>query len=292
MGRRKPQARRPGRAPIGLPTSYRNDADAMGDGVSPFLVSGGRANFLELGEGGLFGAENGVQLVCSVYVPNGRVGWVKQLRVAPRLPAQLGQGWRGVPLRFEVYPPGVIRAPAQVGVWETPMGWESYTDNLVTPLLTDAPQWRWHLTMLQGTIENARQQVNPQNLPFDPLDPATYYLLPELAVNADAYGTGLAEPSIPGSSAGAPWSGQRMQVLQADELTTHVMIPPDHTACLFARWTQTVYQPRFVDGETLTVTDFGFNIYPLWPSFGQLLGYTQPTTTDAAQANAKFGWGG
>ena len=83
-----------------------------------------------------------------------------------------------------------------------------------------------------------------------------------------------------------------MQVLQTDELTAHVMIPPDHTACLFAAWNQTLYQPRVIDAATLAIENYGINIYPLWPSFGQLFGYTQPTTTDTAIANAKFGWGG
>lgn len=288
--RRTPKARKPGIVPQGLPTSYRQDADALGDGVLPFFASGGRANYLEIG-GTQFAANDGVQLVTSVYVPPGRVGFIKQIRVAPRMPPVFADGWRGFAFNFQFFPgPNGARAPGQIGVWETPMGWESYTlDPIAFALGT--PLWWWSLTLLQGTIEAARGNPGP----FVAADSRTQYLIPEIAVDAEAYGESPTneEPSLPGKSPGSPFSRQKMQILQSDQLSFHVVVPPDHTALLFTRWKQEPFNALSVlasDPEAISV--HGVPTYPLWPSFGSLLGYTQPTTNDSAIANARYGWGG
>lgn len=288
--RRTPKARRPGRVPLGLPTSYRQDADSLGDGVVPFFESGGRANYLEIG-GTQFAAPNAVQLVTSVYVPPGRVGFVKQIRVAPRIPPVFADGWRGVALNFRWFPgPDGARPAGQIGVWETPMAWESYTVNPIEYAI-GLPEWWWSLTLVQGTLAAARGQ----RAPFDPLDFSTQYLIPELAVDAQAYGLGLAAAPItlPGSSPGSPFSRQKMQILQGDQLSFHVVVPPDHTVCLFARWQQDKFPALSVlASDPEAISAHGVPTFPLWPAFGSLLGYTQPTTTDAAIANTRFGWGG
>lgn len=283
--RRTPKARKPGRVPLGLPTSYRQDADAVGDGVVPFFASGGRANFLEIG-GVQFAAEDGVQLVTSVYVPPGRVGWIKQIRIAPRKPsplAPLGVNGVGIP-SYEFFPPLAARA---VAVWETPMAWESYTADPIDYAI-GVPSWWWSLTLLQGTIEAARGKRDP----FLSTDEKTQYLLPEIAVDAEAYGEAIGgiDPVLPGQSPGSPFSRQKMQIVQGDELTFHVLVPPDHTALLFARWRQSPFTPIAAVGEA--VFPWANPVYPLWPSFGSLLGYTQPVTTETAITNARFGWGG
>jgi hypothetical protein len=274
-----------------LPTSYRQDADALGDGIQPFLVSGGRANYLEL-DGEQFAAPNAVQLVTSVYVPPGRIGFIKQLRIAPRMPPVFADGWRGLAFNFQWFPTAPVgaRVQGQIGVWDVPMGWESYTlDPIEFPL--GVPYWAWSLQLMQGTIEDARG-TRP---PFSTADLFSQYLVPDVAVSADAYGetSGIRKPALPGHSPGEPFSGQRMQVLQGDQLSFHVPIPPDHTALLFASWRQEAYSAFQVLADNPEgVTVHGVPTFPLWPSFGQLLGYTQPTTNDTAIANARFGWGG
>jgi len=86
---------------------------------------------------------------------------------------------------------------------------------------------------------------------------------------------------------------QRMQVIQADELSLHVVVPENTTALLWARWSQLLYQPLTTDSNGLPV-EVGLPLFPLLPSFGQMLGYTQSITGNnkAALNNAREGWGG
>jgi hypothetical protein len=259
----------------------------LGDVLEPFLVSGGATFFIVTeAPAVVFDARPaGIQLVCSVYVPNGKVGFLKQLRVAPFMPTQLVDPWHTSGIgntvnswrEFDADGLGPVRPGGQNGVWEAPFGWESYFDSLNCG--EQPPQWTWQLRLVKGNIANDRRA-------FDLTDPATWYLVPDIAVpRAPAYDGG-----IPGAAPSGFWGAQRMQVIQGDELDTHVIVPEDTTLCLFTQWTQQEFQPLSNDGET--VTEYGPAVFPLLPSFGQLHGYMQSAQAESAILNAKYGWGG
>ncbi len=259
-----------------------------GDTLEPFLVSGGATFFIETSAPPtpFLPAPAGVQLVCSVYVPFGKMGFVKQVRVAPFMPTELTDPWEtsGVGAAglvswrdFDSAALGPIRPGGTHGVWTTPFGWESYFDSFSCG--EQPPQWTWQLRLVRGDVSKNRRT-------FSLLDPSTWYLVPDIAVPLNAYASG-----IPGAAPSGFWGAQRMQVIQGDELCTHVPVPPDTSICLFTQWTQNLFQPRAsVDGEPRL--DYGDAVYPLLPSFGQLHGYMQAVGRPAAQDNAMFGWGG
>jgi hypothetical protein len=266
------------------------NASTEADTLEPFLVSGGITWYPPIAEGFNPGPD-GAQLVTYVFVPPGKVGFLKQLRCAPFKPAVLGDPWwtsgaaGGAATWVEMDSSSAIgarRPGAQHGLWETPFGWESYVDFDEEPIGV-LPQWSWSLRMIKG---NALQNRNPNNItPFTPTDPQTWYLYPNLAVPASTYAAG-----IPGDSPGPQWSEQRLQVLPDAPLQTHVMIPQNTTLCLFTRWTQQMVTPmaRDVNGRIIV----GSAVFPLLPSFGQLHGYMQSLSTPASLANARHGWGG
>lgn len=266
-----------------------------GDVITPFLVCGGITFFTVLDEPTPFDARPaGVQLVTSLYVPKGYVGFVKQLRVAPFMPPELADPWTttgwnpvGPPASAQAswrfFPDAVdatnTRAAGTNGVWTTPFGWESYWDEDTLFV----PHWEWMLRLLPGDPISKRPAFN-----FG--DALTWMLQPNVAVPLTAYPNGI----IPGAAPSAFWGPQRMQVLQDSQLNSHVLVPEDTTLCLFTRWQQSLYVPQAFgfDGEGSFQGDYGPEVYPLLPSFGQLHGYLQSMSAPPSHENARHGWGG
>lgn len=265
----------------------------LGDVIEPFLQAGGATFYIVTDVGvGFDPRPAGVQLCAHVYVPFGKTGFVKQVRVAPFIPPVLVDPWEtsgasGTPdastswKGFDDTPATPVRPGGRNGVWETPFGWESYFD--VAGCAEQPPQWTWELRMAQGNIVKDRPAA------FSLLDPATWALVPDIAVPLSAYPSG-----IPGDAPSGFWGPQRMQVIQGDELTTHVVVPENHTICLFTRWTQNRFQPQaYVQTEgSVLLEPIGDSVYPLLPSFGQLHGYMQAANRKASVDNALHGWGG
>lgn len=289
--RRRPQIRE---LEIGQPLEElgphrRPAATNRGDLIEPFLVSGGATFFLDFDEAG-DPEQAGAQLVASVFVPPGRIGFLKQLRVAPFIPPELSDPWNTAGARVEApgqggaswrgwQGPPTPRAAGTHGVWSTPFGWESYFDAEGFP-----PQWLWHLRLCDGDVTRGRAAL------FNVADPLTWPFVQNVPVPLSAYPLG-----IPGRAPGNAWGPQRMQVIQGDELCTHVVVPPNTTLCLFVQWLQQTFTPRadIFDGEGNTQVAYGPAVYPLLPSFGQLHGYMQAAdNTEASTENALYGWGG
>lgn len=260
------------------------------DAITPFLVSGG-ATFYIVQEIPPFDPQpDGAQLICFVYVPKGAIAFLKEIRVAPFMPPELADPWEGrgaVPVPPLANPnlwrifngEPAVRAAGTHGVWQTPFGWESYFAGGGTP-----PSWTWSLRIMAGDLA---QQRNPA--PFNLGDATTWALQPNVAVPAAAYPGGL-----PGRQPSGFWASQRMQVLQGDKLSTHVMVPEHNTLCLFARWTQEAIAPESTAfaGEGTVIGEYGPPVFPLLPSFGQLHGYIQPAASAATMENARYGWEG
>jgi hypothetical protein len=287
--------RHPTRLPFGEPpkpqTIGKPQALELGDAQEAWLVSGGWLFHPAYGEG-FTTAPGGYQLLAAKFVPPGNVGWLKQLRVAPFMPSELaqpwvtsgvvgGQGsWVGQDAGGDLYP----RPAGQNGVWTTPFGWEGYFDAVAgaTP-----PSWRWQLTLVQGDVNAIRAGMPPYSV----ADPLSWQFVPDIPVPPSAYPQG-----VPGVAPGRTMGAQRMQVVQADELTHHVMIPENMSLCLWAWWTQGLYTPRGVDENGDIV--YGYDTYPLLPSFGQLSGYMQSLSSRyiehpaASVINARHGWQG
>lgn len=292
--RRRPQQQRD---PLGLPLEQLGPqqpsiATTRGDVIEPFLVSGGATFFLVVGDDPptYDPRPAGFQLVAGVYVPKGRIGFLKQLRVAPFIPPQLADPWTtsgpftegGSWRTFDV--PFPIRAGGTNGVWTTPFGWEGCFNNVEPPLVSTPAQWTWQLRLCAGDVMAGRAAA------FDVTNPLTWQYVQSTPVPINAYPNGL-----PGYAPGNAWGPQRMQVLQADELDTHVVIPPHTTLCLFTRWSQGLFQPGaalLTEGGYEEIP-YGLSLYPLLPSFGQLHGYMQASdNSDASIENALYGWGG
>jgi hypothetical protein len=289
--------RHPGRDALGTPppgvTGGPPIATELGDAQEAWLVSGGWVFHPFYGEGFTTGPA-GYQLLCYQYVPAGFVGWVKQLRVAPYMPSVLAQPWvtsgavggAASWVGFDASLGDLYDRPAgQNGVWTTPFGWEGYFD--AQDLAAFPPQWRWQMTLVQGDVARIRAQLPPYSVG----DPQSWQFVPNIPVPAAAYPQGL-----PGTAPGKVIGAQRMQVIQSDELTHHVMVPQDTSVCLWARWTQGLYTPRGQDQNGSIV--YGSPLYPVGPSFGQLSGYMQALSSlyidkpTASVQNARFGWGG
>ena len=272
-----------------------------GDKIDAFLASGGMTLFLvdDSGDPGFDPRGRGVQLVTYVYVPYGQMGFLKELRVAPFIPPvfadpwnssgfgppdMLSPGWRTWDNTPVPGIPTVPRAAATNGVWTTPMGWESYFDDGER-----APIWKWHLRLIDGNIDDLRN--NATNLPpFSPFNPLSWQFVSNIPVPFRAYAGG-----IPGRAPSRAWGPQRMQVLQSDKLSTHVVVPENTTLALFTEWEQSPCTPTAQTFTTPTTTDqqYAEPEYPLLPSFGQLHGYMQGIAdAEAVTENALFGWGG
>lgn len=311
--------RRPQRAPLAFPSTASPDAQQAKDeaalyhkdAVSPWHVSGGSSWFLsELTSEFNDARAAGVQLVCSVYVPKGTLGFLKELRVAPFRPAVFNPALYAINSEGQNFfqyigfnPPGdSTDDPVRPsGVWETPFAWENYFDSYDREPMP--PVWRWYLKILNGSIDELRSHNT--NLPPEPIAWAeppnpdvleSWFLVPDVAVPAAVYRGGL-----PGSSPGDPWDGQRVQVIQGDKLSLHVPIPENSTLCLFTRWRQKPIEAMLTkkgdfdnsrESYSGTSGELTRKIYPLLPSWGSLTGYCQSANLKAGKVNAEHGWNG
>lgn len=245
--------------------------------IEPFLVSGGQSYYRYFGTVALEAVERaGTQLVTSVYIPKGKIGFLKQVRVAPFMPtlfsdpwitsgaAAAGASWRDFNSADDTGSPAPrddelpFRPGGQNGVWTTPFGWENYAP--WTPDPHDGvgyipnppaliPYWAWSIRFIQGDILLLRS--SSVNLPPEPPAPSPggegtetgaylinnrLVLTPDLAVPAQVYPNGL-----PGIAPGPAWGANRVQALQSDPANVHAMIPEDTTCCLFTQWRQRAY---------------------------------------------------
>jgi hypothetical protein len=270
-------------------------ADARGDRVRPFAVSGGQALYFPPGtfEGAsVVVQEAGAQLLCSHYVGQGLVGFVKIIKACPYKPSILhnSQYTEAVPLDAAFIAPGRPGPDSDNGWWSTPMGWEAYFQ--VPPINSFfPPRWEWRLQLIPGQLSEIR---TAQNMPaFSFLDPNSWALIPNLTVPLSTYQSGF-----PGSGPPGDWGAQRMQWFGMESGEVHVVIPEDTTVALFATWTQGLYSPGYqaTDGAGFSglannpLNNDAREIYVLGPSFGQLIGYEQPNIRDAARRNAVYGW--
>lgn len=254
----------------------------MGDQVRPFCVSGGLPRWLGVAYDASVPPveEDGMQLLCSFYVGVGAVGFVKLIKACPYKPSLLHNSAYAELVPAGEDPdidPASTRPDSDAGFWTTPFGWEAYQ-----PTDGTAPFWQWYLRFFPGTLENIR---NPRNAaPFAFTDPQSWAYIPSIPVPSFAYQTGL-----PGYSPSG-WGAQRMQWFGKEAGEVHIPVPEDCTVALFARWAQSPYSPESFGLNGSGISDYPAQVYPLGPSFGQLVGYTQPLARQAASRNAKFGW--
>jgi hypothetical protein len=225
-------------------------------------------------------------------VPKGRIGWVKRIMVAPCAPPILVDPWRGWAAHFNLFQAGpdpinqTQRAPAQAGLWETPIAWEGYFS--AAGYLAAIPFWRWQLTLFPGNLDAYRAA---QAIPaFSIATPASWFLAPDVPVPVSAYPGG-----IPGRGVNGYVSPQRVQSTPSSPLPVHIEIPEDTTVCLFAKWVQSPLSPLLAFGPNGPIQPWQApqlpEVWPLLPSVGQLIGYMQAASRDAAQQNAAHGWG-
>jgi hypothetical protein len=277
-----------------VPRGRQLTAQQAGNRQEAFLRSGGLVFFPVITEEGFEYDPRpaGYQLVTHYYVPKGRVAWVKQLRIAPFMPpvfafdqakaAVVGGAAQMLWPSFNPTQPSPTEAPLRpsghAGVWETPFGWEAYADFSKVPFVPIV--WRWELRIVRGDALRGRK-------PWDPTDPATWFMCPDVPVPPEAYPGGL--PGNPPEQ----YAPQRMQVLQSDELTAHVFVPENSTICLFVEWSQEPVTPTFAtDAGALQLAPYAQPAYPLLPSFGQLSGYQQAIDRAISMKNAIEGWQG
>jgi hypothetical protein len=305
-------------------------ATDQSDTILPFLASGGYTfwptvpivlTHARLGipiEYGSYVAGDGAQLVASVFIPWGKVGFLKEVRIAPMKPSILVDVWNttGITTTGEVPPAttelgGTYQAHRSIqtytGLWDVPMGWESYDIDspgaLVGGYVPDPwlgqLGWQWQLTVFDGPIPQYKTESNIP--PFDPLDPLSWYLTESIPVPAQVYQHGF-----PGRPIGVP---QRMQVIPGDSLKTHAVVPSNSTICLWARWFNTLIEssesvvagvPLFYQQTNILGAptmygldeDNGPRVPVIGPSVGSLHGYTQPEASRGSNVNAVTGWGG
>jgi hypothetical protein len=160
------------------------------------------------------------------------------------------------------------------------MGWEGYADFETAGGIP--PRWQWHIMLMPGTIASVRNAGNVP--PFSLGDPSSWLLAPNVPVPASAYQGGF-----PGSPP-PDWGPQRLQWFGMESGEVHIVVPEDTTVLLFARWTQQAYNPFYQATDGAGIVDLDRDIFILGPSFGQLVGYTQPRLRRAAGHNAVFGW--
>jgi len=295
--------------------------------IEPFLVSGGQGyfDFLDIGGQDADPGPAGTQLICSVYVPKGRVGFIKEVRCAPFIQPLLVDPWlttgaNGASWRefndvngYAIFEDLPYRPAAQKGLWETPFAWESYAPFVATegdkPRAPGTqPRWSWQIRFLQGGVDQLRQTGTniPASSPTYEVDgegnvvltgsSEQFFMLPSIAVP-----TPLVYPGsvLPGTACGPNFGAQRVQQLPSDPLHTHILIPENTSACLFAQWTQGALSSVYARDANGIITiidmptgDDAIPIYPLLPSFGSLHGYMQSSLAAQTLQNAQLGWGG
>jgi hypothetical protein len=272
-----------------------NTPETQGDAIEPFIVGGGKTFFPTGFIEGPTPEPSGVQLLATQYVPVGRAAWVKRIEVAPCAPPVLVDPWRGWGGFFNLFeaspaPYGnVQRAPAQAGLWETPLAWEGYFTPDNPP-----PVWRWLVTLFPGDV--ARERYDRAIGPFDPGDPSTWYLVPDWPVPlAPTYGI---PGAIPGKEVNGYVSVQRFQAVPGAALPVHILCPENHTICLWAQWEQAPIDPLLAFGPSGPFQPWDIEasplppVWPILPSVGRMAGYMQAATRESAAVNAQHGWGG
>lgn len=313
-------------APLALPAPPGAPQFAVAtnqsDALQPFLASGGYtfwAQPAEVAEGWVDPAGDGAQLVSSVYVPNGKVAFLKEIRIAPLKPSILTNVWNTVGVFQQIPDPavpfGTFEAQRETrtytGIWDVPLGWESYdvasagasSGGYIPDPWLGQLAWQWQLTLVDGPLAAIRSARNIP--PFSFADPVSWFMVESIPVPASVYKGGF-----PGRPAGPLWSPQRYQVLPGDALHTHVIAPENTTICLWARWCNVVVPSEEDDeiGVTLSYqrTDEGTtSLYGvpgggedpgkvpiIGPSVGSLHGYMQPVVSHGSNVNAVLGWGG
>jgi hypothetical protein len=307
--RRKPVIQRPisGARPRDLasPPSIKvpTTPATQGDAIEPWITSGGQTFYYSGWEfpddpplPGLEEPQYGaVQLLAHQYVPKGRAGWIKQIAVAPCAPPILVDPWRGWDATFNWFSNDSptpfqtqVRAPAQAGLWETPLAWEGYYAPIPEGGGFKRPLWQWSLSAIPGSLANYRASRNLP--PFDVTNVNSWWLVPDIAVPDYVYRGG-----IPGVQLQGNLPPQRMQAMPSDPLLVHIQVPENHTICLWAKWTQFPYYfPRAYQPNG-PINPWGNEIPPtfvLQPSIGRLVGYMQAASRDASAINASHGWQG
>lgn len=275
-----------------IPREGVQAASSLGDGVEPFLVGGSFPVFIVIDEEGFeFDPRpEGIQLLCSIFIPPGRVGFVKQIRVGPYIPPVLADPWatagvagfQGSWRAYDDFEEDGPRPGGTNGYYTTPMGWRSYFDVTI-------PEWHWHLRYQAGDVVTA---LNFNG--FNPSDQKTWAYLPEVPVPREAY-TSRGLPGFPPARS-MGWGPNAIQCTPEAPLFTHALIPENTTLMLFATWKQDPILPRGQDDQGVInyagLDDPDNRVYPLLPSYGQLNGYMQSAASAAAQQNARDGWGG
>jgi hypothetical protein len=206
----------------------------------------------------------------------------------------------GVVPNYGTYQDQRGNANTYTGIWDVPMGWESY--DVVSPgayLGGFVPNpwrgqlgWQWSLTVIDGPIPAYKTAANIP--PFDPANPVSWYLVESIPVPALVYPNGF-----PGRPIGVP---QRVQVMPGDSLKTHAVIPSNSTVCLWARWynvlvvnegaragVELIYATTALGDNQITYSN---PVPVIGPSVGSLHGYTQPEASRGSNVNAVTGWGG
>lgn len=304
------------------PFANRPSAQGQADIIAPFLVTGGWASFQSetFVNGTIYNpAPKGVQLVTSIYVPPGRIGFLKQVRIGPREPAALVDVWKAggirgpytddAPLSDTPFSDVAWRTDLGAqgnktsqtlwgGIWEEPFGWEAYRDPDSPFSFYPAATWQWQLTLVRGSLDALRRS---NNIPAFTLDnPASWYLVDNIPVPFGSDGFNAYPSGLPGSPVGVQFQPQRMQSIPSDPLNMNLFITEDTTLCLFATWEQKAVDLGITGITTNSVdpppTEFigiqDRNDFLVGPSYGSLLGYTQPSASQASVDNATHGWGG
>lgn len=267
----------------------KDDPAVQGDVITPFYVSDGWMMHDAIGmEGAYPTAEDGIQFICWFYIPKGRTGFIKQIRVAPYIPASLDA--RHGP--WNQHDTTGDRPGPMDGYYTTPAGWENWgwksdPEPFGTPFF-----WRWHLRAISGDISG---KVSNAKNNFDQFDPNTWQWLPPYPMPRIAYPQG-----IPGRIIGdvGPQKIQRVGNQYEDSL--HIPVNEDTSITLWTEWKQIEVGPSMwlwgyvpdPPGPPVQVPLGLEPIVPINPSFGALIGYTQPNHSDATRKNAVDGWGG
>jgi hypothetical protein len=294
-------------APVPIAQGWGRRPSSVGDVVRPWVGSGGLPYFLDaqfVAAGSPAATPQGWQLCAAAYIGQGNTGFVKSIQIAPYKPSIFHSSGTLEYLGVGTIGGHGIKPDGDAGYWHTPMAWEGYfTIDPETGAFTP-PFWQWHIRFLQGTIAQAREANNIPAFSF--ADPNSWFLIPNIPVpgapSADAYPSGL-----PGSVPGDPWGAQRFQRIGAwEEGELHMVVPGNTTVLLFAEWRQAPIVPLWLTipnpppAPPLAVptpivalaipnADQNF-VYPLGPSFGKLIGYTQPDRSLVTLDNARRGW--
>jgi len=270
--------------PGGSGGRFPQSAAVRGDKVEAFNCSGGTPRWpgvtYVLGNP----MEEGAQLLCSQYIGAGLVGFVKMIKACPFKPSILhnASSTELVPAisQATLFTNGNF-SDSDNGWWSTPFGWEGYTTNVELGG-EPPPSWEWRIQLVQGRLETIRNSANVP--PFSFFDPNSWLLAPNVPVPASTYQSGF--PGNPPDN----WRPQRMQWYGWESGEVHIVVPEDTTVCLFARWSQLPHNVTYQSTTGAGTVDLEREVFILGPSFGQLVGYTQPRLRKAAGVNAVHGW--